>query len=144
MKDSLREPTSILNDTFTSAVTNYKQLVLSNTSSVTTSGKGTGVAKQTPAKAKKQEVWSGVVKYFEGLKFTDETKLNDEVVAFLLIQNISKREYKLPKVKELCELVGAKKTGKKSDLIIGLCEAVGMTDSESYGRLIDVFSVNSF
>ena len=144
MKDSLREPTSILNDTFTSAVTNYKQLVLSNTSSVTTSGKGKGVAKQTPAKAKKQQVWSGVVKYFEGLKFTDETKLNDEVVAFLLIQNISKREYKLPKVKELCELVGAKKTGKKADLIIGLCEAVGMTDSESYGRLIDVFSVNSF
>jgi len=144
MKDSHREPTSILNDTFTTSVKNHERFVLSSTSSVTTSGKGKGVAKQTPAKAKKQEAWSKDVRYFEGLKFTDETKLNDEVVAFLLVQIISRKEYLLPRVKELCDVVGAKKTGKKSDLIIGLCEAVGMTDSESYDRLIDVFSVNSF
>ena len=134
IRDGIREPASVLQQSFSMAVTTHSQAV-----SVATGDFG----KLTPAKRTKFNTFLKDCEYFEGLKFTDKTKLNDEVVAFLLIQHVSKKNFLLAELKSLCELIGAKKSGKKSDLILRLCEESGMTDAENYKRLIDIFSLTT-
>ena len=134
VRDGMREPASVLQQSFSTAVTTHSQVV-----SIATGD----FAKLTPAKQTKFNTFLKDCEHFEGLKFTDKTKLNDEVVAFLLIQHVSKKEFLLANVKSLCELIGAKKSGKKSELILRLCEELGMTDVENYERLIDLFSRNT-
>ena len=108
-----------------------------------TSGKGQGASVLTPAKEKKLQEFNQNWQHFGAMQYSNETNLNDEVVAFLLIQYIARKEFKLDDVKSLCELIGASKTGKKSVLIIRLCEESNMTDVENYERLIDMFSRNT-
>ena len=132
MRDGLREPETALQNSFTQTI-----LIQSQTVQVATGSYG----KLTPAKQKKYDSFLADCEHFEGLKFKDKTKLNDEVVAFLLIQRIAKKAFTLDRIKPLCELIGAKKTGKKADLIVGLCAAAGMSDEESYKRLIGIFGI---
>jgi len=135
MRDGIREPTSVLQSSFITAISKHSQTVQIETGDF---------GKLTPAKLNKFNTLLRDCEYFEGLKFTDKTKLNDEIVAFSLIQRIARKSYTLDRIKPLCELVGAKKTGKKADLIVGLCASSGMTDEESYKQLIGIFEVEKF
>ena len=133
MRLDLREPSSEMKEKFSNVIKDQRNLVQM----------ATDLSKLTPAKkADFDDFLKLANEYFMAMPYNNKTKLNDEVVAYLICSSLAKKNADV--IKGLLKLCGLKTTGNKVNLILSICQAHGYNEVEDYHKLINFMSKTRF